>query len=102
MKKNLLSVVMAGLLFIGLTSMVNLSPAAEPYDCKSTCEWLVDDLGLPSLGACISWCRSCTNEGNGKGVEAVCFCNTLEAYGILEEQDINFGQCVKIVKSGED
>jgi len=100
MKTNILSIVMGCLLIVGLTSMISLNPTAKAYDCATDCEFITAELGI-SWGQCMSFCRTCTNEGQGKGVAAVCECNFYEAIGVLEEEGINFGQCVKLLKSGQ-
>lgn len=98
MKKYLLSVVMAALFVIGLTSMVGMTSAQEPYpNCQEDCEFLVGIGIFSTQGACMSTCHACTPPGGG-ATDAVCFCKFLEADGTLERVGINFGQCVKIVK----
>lgn len=94
MKKNLFAAIMSCLLFIGLTSMVSLSPPVT-NQCSEDCAFL-ESIGLfpQNHGACMSACNTCTS--NGKAHHAVCFCKiTKDVLGGLEANGFeNMGQCV--------
>jgi hypothetical protein len=95
MKKFILTAAMGVLLFVGLTSMASAPP--PPYDCASDCAFLTSIGLFPTNGACMSACRTCTNNGQGAN-RAVCECKLIDALYGLENLGVNFGQCVNIVK----
>ncbi len=94
MKKTILLAAMSVLFIVGLTSMVNMDPPPNT-NCNEICDYF-EGFGL-SHGECMSTCNTCLNPGNGN--DAVCFCNFLDAIGILEEAELNFGQCVSYFNS---
>jgi NO-binding membrane sensor protein with MHYT domain len=99
MKKIFITAIMSCLLFIGLSSMVNMTPPAENYDCQSDCEFLVGSGVFSTHGVCMSACRTCTGPSNSPTTFAVCVCKIAKDHGDLEELGLNFGQCVNYVKS---
>ena len=76
---------------------VAVSQADPPNNstCNAQCEFL-GDLGL-NHGECMSFCTSCTNNGN---TAANCNCNFLDFLGGIGPGEIfnNFGQCIKALK----
>ncbi len=100
MKKFILTAAMGALFFVGLTSMISLNSAQEPYPgCQDDCAFLVGIGLFPSQGACMSACHTCTNPGQGAN-RAVCLCKLIDAEEGLENLGLNFGQCVNLVKGG--
>ena len=99
MKKFVLTAVMAVLFFVGLSSMITMNSAQDPYPgCQEDCEFLVGIGLFSSHGACMSACHTCTNPGKGAN-RAVCFCKLIDAEFGLENYGLNFGQCVNIIKN---
>ena len=69
-----------------------MSVQADPpgnATCNAQCIAL-GDLGL-SHGQCVSFCATCTNNGN---TDAVCFCNFADFIGYLDYAGLSFGDCV--------
>lgn len=97
MKKNLILGLFSLFLFVGLTSMAMMDPP-ENTTCSEQCAELVADGVFSSNGACMSACNTCLNPGKSVAKIAVCFCHQFEDFGILDEEGLNFGQCVNILK----
>lgn len=97
MKKFILVAAMGALFFIGLTSMINMSPP-ENTTCKDQCSVLVS-LGIfQTQGKCMSACNTCLNKSENATQQAVCFCKVIDAIDGLENYGLNFGQCVTLIK----
>ena len=103
MKKVILSSLMAMFMFVGLTSMMSADPSeSNQSQCQLDCANLTSPnsgIVFMTQGQCMSACQSCTNPSNSNGNFAVCQCNLLDALYGLESFDVNFGQCVKIIKA---
>ena len=83
---------MGTLFIIGLTTTVNSSePPINSSLCKSLCPTFVEFGFFESIGACMSPCNVCLNQGGGKYGFAVCFCKNVQAE--------NPGQCIQEVKA---
>ena len=100
MKKFILTAAMGVLFFVGLTSMMSTPPPPPPFDFKEECAILIALGYFPNQGACVSTIATCGNPGQGEGKQAVCICNIIDALFGLENEGINFGQCVTIIKAG--
>ena len=101
MRKFLMTAIMSCLLFVGLTSMISMSQAADPYpNCQGDCDFLTGLGVFPSQGSCMSTCHTCTSvSAPGSATNAVCTCKFIkDVFGGLEQNGFkNFGQCVTVV-----
>lgn len=81
-----------------LAASIGVVVQADP-PANSTCNTQCNDLGDLGLthGQCVSFCTSCTNNGN---TDANCFCNFLDAIGAIGPDGVfrNFGQCISTLK----
>jgi len=97
-KKRILPLVMGLCLALSVAFTVTVASQAAP-PVNSTCHAQCDDLGDLGLthGECVSFCTSCTNNGN---TGANCLCNQLDFFGLIGPDGIfkNFGQCIKAVR----